>query len=94
MPGVAKTYTAATTATVTSTAGNATLTAAASGPLANGAYTLAQPLQITGVPHAWDGPVASDPVSVGFAQAIGDAEPLRTGTYATTVVFSLSTTAP
>jgi dipeptidyl aminopeptidase/acylaminoacyl peptidase len=94
VPGVAKTYTAATTATVTSTAGNAALTASATGPLANGAYTLAQPLQITGLPHTWNGPVSNDAVPVGFAQAIGASEPLRTGTYATTVVFSLSTTAP
>ena len=91
---MAKTYAAATTATVTSTAGNATLTAAPPSHLANGAYTLAQPLQITGVPHSWDGPVANDPVTVGFAQPIGATEPLRTGDYTTTVVFSLSTTAP
>src|SRR5262249_39092649 len=37
-PGVAKDYTAGTTATVTSTAGDATLTAVAAGHLANGAF--------------------------------------------------------
>jgi X-Pro dipeptidyl-peptidase len=46
------------------------------------------------VPRTWNGPVANDPVAVGLAQTIGDTEPLRTGAYATTVVFSLSTTAP
>jgi hypothetical protein len=93
-PGVAKTYTAATTATVTSTAGDATLTASPTGRLANAAHTLAQPLQLIGVPHSWDGPVSHDAVPVGFAQPIGATEPLRTGAYTTTVVFSLSTTAP
>lgn len=94
VPGVEETYTAATTALVTSTAGDATLTASATGRLANGAYTLAQPLQITGMPHTWDGPVSNDALSVGLAQRIGATEPLRTGTYGTTIVFSLSTTAP
>jgi hypothetical protein len=77
-----------------SVAGNATLTALGTGHLASGAYALAQPLQVTGLPHSWDGPVANDPVAVGFAQAIRRDRAVRTGEYTTTAVFSLSTTAP
>lgn len=51
VPGTARTYTASSTATVTSTAGSATLTAGdvspvATGRLVNGAHALAAPLQI------------------------------------------------
>ena len=53
-PGVAKTYTASTTANVISTAGDAALTVAdpsrdAPGRLVNGTFSLAQPLQGLGV---------------------------------------------
>ena len=53
-PGLAKTYTASTTATVISTAGDATLTVAdpspvATGKLVNGAFSLASPLGGLGV---------------------------------------------
>ena len=56
-PGVAKDYTATTTATVISTAGDATLTASdpsttAPGRLVNGAFALASPLQVAGTPLA------------------------------------------
>ena len=52
-PGVAREYTASTTATVISTAGDATLTVAdpsttAPGRLVNGSFALAQPLQASG----------------------------------------------
>jgi hypothetical protein len=33
-------------------------------------------------------------VSIGFSQHIGANEALRTGTYSTTVTFTLSTTTP
>ena len=54
-PGVAKDYTASTTATVISTAGDATLTASdpstnAPGRLVNGAFSLTTPLQVAGAP--------------------------------------------
>jgi X-Pro dipeptidyl-peptidase len=79
---------------VTSTAADAAL--AVSGPdhLSNGAFTLAQPVQITGAPRTWTGPVASDTFALGFTQAIGAADPLRGGTYATSLTFTLSTTTP
>lgn len=43
---------------------------------------------------SWPGPVAADPVTVGFKQSVGATDPLRTGTYAKTVVFTLTTTNP
>ena len=93
-PGVGKEYTAATTANVISTAGDAALSA--SGPvfLKNGAFTLASPLGVEISPNAWSGPVSNGPAAITFRQAIGSNEALRTGTYAATVTFSLSTTTP
>jgi X-Pro dipeptidyl-peptidase len=38
--------------------------------------------------------VSDDALDVGFRQRIGRIEPLRTGSYATTVTFTLSTTTP
>jgi hypothetical protein len=40
------------------------------------------------------GPVTDDPVTISLAQHIGAADPLRTGGYAKTLTFTLSTTAP
>ncbi len=40
------------------------------------------------------GPTRNDPLTIGFAQTIGASEPLRSGTYAKTVVFTLSVTTP
>ncbi|MBE2319184.1 hypothetical protein DVA67_024625 [Solirubrobacter sp. CPCC 204708] len=98
VPGVAKEYTATTHATVTSTAGDATLTVADTGAnpghLANGAFTLASPLQGLGVVKSWTGPTSNEDVTVTFKQAIGGNEPLRTGTYAKALTFTLSTTNP
>ena len=42
----------------------------------------------------WTGPASHDPVTIALSQAIGANEPLRTGTYAKTLTFSLSTTQP
>jgi len=42
----------------------------------------------------YGGPVSNDAVTVGFRQAIGAAEALRTGAYAKTLTFTLSTTTP
>jgi hypothetical protein len=97
-PGVAKTYTAQTTATITSTAGDATLTVSDPDPvapmrLANGAFTLAQPLT-TNLPRTWSGPTSSEAAPITFSQAIGASEPLRTGSYSKTLTFTLSTTTP
>jgi hypothetical protein len=93
-PGVDKTYDAATTATVTSTAGNAALSVSGPDHLSNGAYTLKDPLQVAMTPTAWSAPVSNDPVAIAFHQHIGANDPLRTGTYSTTLTFTLSTTAP
>jgi hypothetical protein len=42
----------------------------------------------------YGGPVSHDPVVVRFAQHIGANDPLRTGSYAKTLTFTLSTTNP
>ncbi|MDA0182677.1 family 78 glycoside hydrolase catalytic domain [Solirubrobacter phytolaccae] len=108
-PGVARDYSAEGTATVTSTAGDAALSvfdpsATATGRLVNGAFALAQPLQVDGKPvggssaptplHAWLGPVSNSEVKLAFKQSVGANEGLRTGSYAKTLTFTLSTTAP
>ncbi|WP_028065918.1 cupredoxin domain-containing protein [Solirubrobacter soli] len=113
---VAADYTASMPATVTSSAGDATLTVndpspVATGHLVNGTYVMAQPLQVkaTDATHpatafapvetpvtllTWPGPIASDSVTVGFKQSIAVTDPLRSGTYAKTLMFTLSTTSP
>jgi hypothetical protein len=42
----------------------------------------------------YTGPVTHDPVNLAFTQHIDVADPLRTGTYAKTLTFTLSTTSP
>ena len=108
-PGVDRDYTASTTATVTSTAGDAALSVAdpaGTGRLVNGAYALAQPLRVRAGEAAfapvdrpttlltYAGPVSNDAVAIGFRQTIASTDPLRTGTYAKTLTFTLATTAP
>ena len=39
-------------------------------------------------------PTSNDPVTLGFKQSIGATQALRTGTYAKTLLFTLSTTTP
>jgi hypothetical protein len=91
--GVEKEYTASTTATVISTAADATLSVDG-GTLANGAFALRTPLEGTGVLKTWDAPASNAIVPITFRQKIGATEPLRTGSYAKTLTFTLSTTAP
>ena len=106
-PGVDRTYSASTTANVVSTAGDAALSlrdpsAVAPGRLVNGSFALSEPLRtpagaVSGSPlvlKTWDGPISNDPVRVDLSQHIGAKEPLRTGAYAKTLTFTLSTTAP
>ncbi|MBE2319148.1 phosphodiester glycosidase family protein [Solirubrobacter sp. CPCC 204708] len=93
-PGVTKTYERTTTATVISTAGDAALSVSNPGHLTNGAFKLAQPLQVSGLPKTYSGPVTNDVATVGFKQEINERDPLRTGAYATTLTFTLSTTQP
>ena len=50
-----------------------------------------------GLPRAlltYAGPVSHEVVTLGVKQAIGQRDPLRTGTYAKTLTFTLSTTSP
>ncbi|WP_053227172.1 hypothetical protein [Solirubrobacter soli] len=99
VPGVAADYTASTTATVTSTAGDATLSVAdpsatATGKLVNGTFALTTPLQGLGAVKAWTAPTSNEVVPITFKQSIAANEPLRTGTYAKTLTLTLSTTNP
>jgi M6 family metalloprotease-like protein len=43
---------------------------------------------------SWSSPASNDPVAVSFKQTIGSNDALRTGTYAKTLTFTLSTTTP
>ena len=67
---------------------------ASSARLTNGAFSLAQPVVVEPAKSVWTGPVSNDAFSIGFRQAIGANEPLRTGAYSATVTFTLSTTTP
>jgi predicted dienelactone hydrolase len=98
-PGVNQTYEASMTATVVSSAGDATLTVAdpspfATGHLVNGTFSLPQPLQGLGTVKTYTGPVSNDRVTITFKQPIAATDALRTGTYSKTLTFTLSTTAP
>jgi hypothetical protein len=82
----------------------------ATGHLVNGAFSLLSPMLARAgavAPFApvgssasplllqsYAAPVTNDPVSVTFKQSISATEPLRTGQYAKTVLFTLSTTTP
>ena len=108
-PGAARDYAASTTATVISSAGDAALSVAdptGTGRLVNGAFSLAQPVQARAGLRAFAplgaatplldlrAPVSNDQVTIDFSQSIGANEALRTGTYAKTLTFTLSTTNP
>jgi hypothetical protein len=94
VPGVAKEYTASTTANVVSTAGDATLSVSDPGHLTNGAFSLPEPLRVELSPASWTGPVSNASVALTFRQHIGSGDALRTGTYSKTLTFTLSTTTP
>ena len=77
------------------------------GHLVNGAFVMTQALQaranggafgaVSGSPLAllaYNAPVSNAPVAIDFLQSIGASDPLRTGTYAKTLTFTLSTTNP
>ena len=93
-PGVSKDYTAATTATVLSTAADATLSVSDPGKLTNGAFSLPSPLQVEFSKSVWPGPVSNEAATITFKQHIDAGDALRTGTYAKTLTFTLSTTNP
>jgi len=94
MPGVERTYDVSTTATVTSTAGDAALSVSDPGHLRNGAFSLPDPLMVAINPLSWTMPVSHAPVTIAYSQHIGANDALRTGTYAQTLTFTLSTTTP
>ena len=93
-PGVAKDYTAATTANVVSTAGDAALTVSDPGHLTNGSFSLPEPLQVGIAPASWTGPVSNAAVAIAFKQRVNATDALRTGRYSKTLTFTLSTTTP
>jgi len=81
----------------------------ATGHLVNGLFSLQQPLQVQassplgvggayaavgGTVLTYSTPATADPVTIAFKQTIGADEPLRTGSYAKTLTFTLSTTTP
>jgi len=81
--------------------------AVAPGHLVNGSYVLQQALQasangggyspVSGIPATLltsTGPASAAQVTIGLRQPIAVSDPLRTGNYAKTLTFSLSTTAP
>ncbi len=93
-PGLDHTYTAGTTANVISTAGDATLGVSGPAHLTNGAFSLPDALQVSMSPASWTGPVSNAAVAIAFSQHIGANDALRTGSYSTTLTFTLSTTTP
>ncbi len=79
----------------------------APGRLVNGTFSLAQPVRakvgssafapLSGSPTTlltYGGPASNNQVTVDFGQSIGANEALRTGSYAKTLTFTLSTTNP
>ncbi len=92
--GVAKDYSASTTAGVISTAGDAALSVSDPGHLSNGAFALPEPLQVDIAPASWSAPVSNAAVTITFHQHIGATDALRTGSYARTLTFTLSTATP
>jgi X-Pro dipeptidyl-peptidase len=93
-PGLDHDYTAATTANVTSSGGDATLSVSDPGHLTNGAFSLPSPLTVAFSKASWTGPVSNDSVAITFGQHIGATDALRTGAYSQTLTFTLSTTTP
>ena len=42
----------------------------------------------------WSAPISNDAVTLEFSQLVKSTDPLRTGTYAKALTFTLSTTTP
>jgi hypothetical protein len=83
--------------------------ATATGHLVNGTFSLPQPLQVMAGTAAfapvggaasptalltYNRPISNDSNAITFKQSIGATDALRTGTYAKTLTFTLSTTSP
>jgi lysophospholipase L1-like esterase len=93
-PGVAKDYTASTTANVISSAGDAALSVSDPGHLMNGPFALPQPLVVELSKSAWSAPVSNDAVTITFKQHVDATDALRSGAYSKNLVFTLSSTSP
>ena len=93
-PGIDKEYTAATTANVVSTAADTALTVSDPGHLTNGAFALSDPLRVDIAPATWSTPVSNAAAAITFKQHVTATDALRTGAYAKTLTFTLSTTNP
>ena len=103
-PGIAKDYTASTTANVISTAGDATLTASDPSTTTRATWSTARSScrsrcrsrarRCPSTVKTYAGPVSNDAVTIDFKQSIGANDALRTGAYAKTLTFTLSTTTP
>jgi hypothetical protein len=103
-PGTTATYTAVQSANVVSTAGDAALTVSdpsttAPGHLVNGSFSLAEPLRAGGsvlpaTVKTYSAPVSNDAAQIEFTQLVKLNDPLRTGAYAKTLTYTLSTTQP
>ena len=93
-PGVAKDYTASTTATVISTAGDAALTYSDPGTSPTARSRCRSRCRSSLSKSTWSAPVSNDVVTIGFTQPIAANDALRTGTYSKTLTFTLSTTTP
>lgn len=94
VPGSEREYTAQTTANVISTAGEATLSVSEPGHLANGAFTLPEPLRVSFSKTSWSAPTSNENVDIGFRQLVKATDALRTGMYSKTLTLTLSTTTP
>jgi len=94
VPGVDKDYSTTARATVISTAGDAALSVSDPGHMANGAFSLPEPLRVELSKTSWNAPVSNDNVDVTFKQLIKRTDALRTGSYSKTLTFTLSTTNP
>jgi hypothetical protein len=79
---------------VISTAGDAALSVSDPGHMTNGAFSLPETLRVEIAPASWTGPVSNAAVAITFRQHIGANDALRTGSYARTLTFTLSTTTP
>jgi hypothetical protein len=75
-------------------AGDAALTVSDPGHLVNGTFSLPEALRVEIAPACWAGPVSNATSAITFRQHIGASDALRTGSYARTLTFTLSTTMP
>jgi hypothetical protein len=60
----------------------------------NGTFALPEALRVEIAPATWTAPVSNAAVAITFRQHIGATDALRTGSYAKTLTFTLSTTSP